>query len=148
MCKHLLEETTFVAEDIGETQREAIRRQEEEWICKVKEEFEDAERLNVEYVWKNNTALPTIANVDQLTKERQGALLKRKIEQKAFWKHVTDLQQLIKNKSYRETLIYSVVRDSQNEAKNLFQFYKKAHAKYKVCNDLAKAKSRKRDGVA
>ena len=52
-----MEDITFVAEDTDKTQREEIRHHEEKWICKIEEEFEDAEWLHVEYAQENNTVL-------------------------------------------------------------------------------------------
>ena len=48
MYKNLLEETKLVAAGTDEREREAIRNQEEEWVCRVEEEFEDAECVHVE----------------------------------------------------------------------------------------------------
>ena len=79
MYKNVLEETKLFAADTDEREREAIRNQEAEWIYRVEEEFEDAERVHTEYIRKT-TIQPTIANVDQSLKGKKGALLKRKVE--------------------------------------------------------------------
>ena len=44
--KNVLEETTLVTEHTDETQREAICHHEDEWICKAKEESDDAEHFS------------------------------------------------------------------------------------------------------
>ena len=48
--KNLFEETKLVAADTDEREREAVCNQGEKWICRVEEEFEDAERVHVEYI--------------------------------------------------------------------------------------------------
>ena len=52
MFKNLLDETNLVASDTDEREREAIHNQEEEWICRVEEEFKSAKRVHVEYIRK------------------------------------------------------------------------------------------------
>ena len=127
--KNVLEETKLSAVDTDEREREAIRNQEEEWICRVEEEFEDAERVHTEYIRKTTTQ-PTIASVDQSLKGKKGALLKRNVEEEAIRKYAADLEQLIKEESCQDTPMYHVIRDAQSEMKNLFQSCKKAHSKY------------------
>ena len=109
MFKNLLDETNLVASDTDEREREAIRNQEEEWICRVEEEFKNVERVHVEYIRKVATQ-PTTASFDQSLKEKQSALLKRKIEEGAFCKHAADFKQLIKDESCRDTRMYNVIR--------------------------------------
>ena len=93
MYKNLLEETKLVATDTDEREREAIRNQEEEWVCRVEDEFEDGECVHVEYIRKATTQ-PITANFDESSKEKQSALLKRKVQEGAFRKHAADLEQL------------------------------------------------------
>ena len=50
MYKNVLEETKLVAADTDERESEAIHNQEDKWICRVEEEFEDAERVHTEYI--------------------------------------------------------------------------------------------------
>ena len=75
-----------------EREREAIRNQEEEWICRVEEEFKNAKRVHVEYIRKVVTQ-PTTASFDQSLKEKQSALLKRKIEFSPVKKHIRNMLQ-------------------------------------------------------
>ena len=98
MYKNLLEETKLVGADTDEREREAIRNQEEQWICSVEEKFEDAECVHAEYIRKATTQ-PITANFDQSLKEKQSTLLERKVEERAFRKHAADLEQLIKDES-------------------------------------------------
>ena len=129
MYKNLLEETKLVAADTDERELEAIRSQEEKQICRADEEFEDAERVHIEYFRKGTTE-PITANFDQSLKEKQSAFLKRKVEEGAFRKHAEDLEQLIKGKSCRDSPMFNAIRDAQSEMKNLFQSCKKAHSNY------------------
>ena len=73
----MLEETKLVAADTDERECEAVCNQGEKWICRVEEEFEDAERVHVEYIWKAMTQ-PTTTNFDQSLKEKQSATLNQK----------------------------------------------------------------------
>ena len=50
MYKNVLEETKLVAADTDERESEAIHNQEDKWICRVEEEFEDVERVHIEYI--------------------------------------------------------------------------------------------------
>ena len=142
--KNLLEETKLVAADTDEGELEAIRSQEEKWICRAEEEFEDAERVHVEYSRKETTE-PTTANFDQSLKEKRSAFLKWKIEEGAFRKHAADLEQVIKDKSCRDTPMFNVIRDTQSEMKNLFQCCKKST--FKLCYNLDRIRNRRRDGM-
>ena len=85
--------------------------------------------MHVEYSRKETTE-PTTANFDQSLKEKRSAFLKWKIEEGAFRKHAADLEQLIKDKSCRDSPMFNVIRDTQSEMKNLFQCCKKAHSNY------------------
>ena len=85
--------------------------------------------MYVEHIRKATTQ-PTTANFDQSLKEKQSAILKRKVEEEAFRKHAADLEQLIIDESCRDTLMYNVMRDPQSETKNLFQSCKKAYLEY------------------
>ena len=129
MHKNLLEETKLVGADTDEIEREAIRNQEEQWICRVEEKFEDAECVHADYIRKATTQ-PITANFDQSLKEKQSTLLKRKVEERAFRKHAADLEQPIKDESCRDTPMYNVIRDAQSEMKNIFQSCKKSNSKY------------------
>ena len=75
--------------------------------------------MYVEHIRKATTQ-PITANFDQSLKEKQSAILKRKVEEGAVRKHAAGLEQLIKDESCRDTLIYNVMRDRQSEMKNLF----------------------------
>ena len=125
----MLEGTKLLAAATDEREREAIHNQEEEWIFIVEEEFEDTEYVHADYIQKTMTQ-PTTANFDQSLKEKQSALLKRQVEEGVFHKHATDLEQVIKDESCQDTLIYNVIEDAQIEMKNLFQPCKKSHSKY------------------
>ena len=64
----------------------------------------------------------TTANFDQSLKEKQA-------EEGTFRKHAADFEQLIKDESCWDTLMYNVIKDAQSEMKNLFQSCQKTHLK-------------------